>query len=543
MTIVTTFSPALSPTLTVCAQTPQKAPWESAYCLSNSCLVVSASPSQLLNSPLLEMMPIEILQALMLKEVSIDPLEAHHLTVSILPTLNPPSYSFTAQFASPIVGKLKEQFTQHTQPGELAGRPHLISSVPQLPSLYFPADKTLVAAPEATLQKLVQGNSSRTSDELQNRLLGATTDDFYACLDITPLRPLIQLGLMHTEIPETFKPFTMAPNYIHYIELRLNLTGGGPTEIIVEANDETDANELMGLVEQAFDIVRQQVHAEADRLLQDPDPVQQATGRYQKRLVSKYSTTLKPTVEGNRLVLFRMQPGDGASSALTMTAVSGVLVALLLPAIQAAREAARRNTSMNNIKQIMLSLLNYESAHGHFPAHASCDDTGKPLLSWRVHMLPYLDQTQLYDRFHLDEPWDSEHNLKIISLIPELFLDPSSRLQVTDGRPHYLGVQGSNSIFQGLKKEGIRFRDIIDGSSNTLAILQVNDEYASIWTQPKDWEMDKRAPLRGLSNSLHPGIFLGGICDGSVHSISVDIDPTTFKHLLMFNDGQVVNYD
>ena len=506
-----TFVTAATPPLTAYAQSPGTEQTELAYCLRGSCLVVSARPNQLLTSPLLEMFPIEVLQAAMLKETGVDPLEATRLTVSVLPTPQPPSYSITAQFASPIVGRLNAQLIQHTQLGELAGRPLMQSAVPQLPSLFFPEDMTIVAAPEATLQKLVRGTATTTSDEMQKRLQAAAADDIYMCIDIAPLRPLIQIGLMQAEIPLELEPFLMAPNLIRYVELRLNFTGGGPTELIVEANDATAANELMGLVEQAIDIARQEILVAADRLQRDPDPVQQATGRYQERLVSKYSQTLKPVVDGKQLVLCRMQPGEGDTPALTMTAVSGVLVSLLLPAVQAAHEAARRNMSMNNMKQIMLSLHNYHDSFGQLPAHASYDDNGKPLLSWRVHILPFLEEQQLYEQFHLDEPWDSDHNRQLIAKMPELYLEPSSGLGPTEGRTHYLGAQGNQNIFDGTK-DGISFRQITDGLSNTIAILQVNNVRAAIWTQPDDWELDKDDPLKGVKNSPHPAGFLAGLC-------------------------------
>ena len=128
---------------------------------------------------------------------------------------------------------------------------------------------------------------------------------------------------------------------------------------------------------------------------------------------------------------------------LTMTAVSGILVALLLPGGASRREAARRSQSMNNMKNIMLALLNYESARKAFPAHANYSADGKPFLSWRVHVLPFnLEQQALYDQFHLDEPWDSEHNKTLIARMPEFYLDPSSGRLPAEGRTALLGREG-----------------------------------------------------------------------------------------------------
>ncbi|HMC89933.1 MAG TPA: DUF1559 domain-containing protein, partial [Gemmataceae bacterium] len=72
----------------------------------------------------------------------------------------------------------------------------------------------------------------------------------------------------------------------------------------------------------------------------------------------------------------------------------------------------------NNLKQLGLALHNYHDTYGRFPAVANFDKDGKPLLSWRVHLLPFLDEGQLYREFHLNEPWDSAHNKKLVSRLP-----------------------------------------------------------------------------------------------------------------------------
>src|SRR5262249_19251820 len=93
--------------------------------------------------------------------------------------------------------------------------------------------------------------------------------------------------------------------------------------------------------------------------------------------------------------------------------------------IRQAREAARRSQCTNNLKQIGLAMHDYHRAHGTFPPAYSTSPDGKPLLSWRVHILPFLGQKALYDEFHKDEPWDSEHNKTLISRMPAVYTCPS----------------------------------------------------------------------------------------------------------------------
>jgi hypothetical protein len=215
-----------------------------------------------------------------------------------------------------------------------------------------------------------------------------------------------------------------------------------------------------------------------------------------------------------------------------------VLVALLLPAVQAAREAARRNSSINNLKMIMLAMFNHHDANGSFPAHASYGADGTPLLSWRVRLLPYMEQQALYEQFHLDEPWDSDHNKTLIPQMPAIYLDPSSNLPLMEGKTHYVGVMGEHMTFDGTPK-GRSVKTIVDGTSNSIAIMQVNDANAVTWTQPEDLKLDPQNPMANIG-ALHSGVLLAGFCDGHVQSISLAIDWETFKALLTVDGEDVV---
>ncbi len=173
---------------------------------------------------------------------------------------------------------------------------------------------------------------------------------------------------------------------------------------------------------------------------------------------------------------------------VNVTVAAPVMVGLLLPAVQASRAAARRMQSTNNLKQIGLALHNYESVYRRFPEAYSKDENGKPLLSWRVHILPFIEQANLYEQFHLDEPWDSEHNIKLLDQMPLVYLSPQSAAEA--GMTVYLGnggekgVLNSNPENKGKIMQGTRFGDIIDGTSNTILAIEASDEAAVPWTKP-----------------------------------------------------------
>ncbi len=219
-----------------------------------------------------------------------------------------------------------------------------------------------------------------------------------------------------------------------------------------------------------------------------------------------------------------------------------VAAALLLPAVQASRGAAQRMTGMNNLRQIGLAMHNFHDVYSAFPAGYSADENGKPLLSWRVHVLPFIEQLALYQEFHLDEPWDSPHNKKLIERMPQVYLSPASDHQVTDGLTNYLGVGGKDGVFIRPAKGdrlGARIQTILDGTSNTIMTVETGDDSAVIWTKPADFAPNADDPIRGLMG-LYPNGFQAGFADGSVQFIAEGVDKVVLKALFTKAGGEAV---
>lgn len=227
------------------------------------------------------------------------------------------------------------------------------------------------------------------------------------------------------------------------------------------------------------------------------------------------------------------QPLPGSS----VGAAAPIGVALALPAVQAARSAARRAQSMNNLKQIVLALHNYHDVYQHFPPQYSTDAEGKPLLSWRVHILPFLEQQALYRQFKLDEPWDSPNNKRLAETVLAVYTSPGSH--AAPGRTNYLGVSGPQGVFNGEKPTVIM--DITDGTSNTIAVVEASDTLAVPWSKPDDFVPDAVDPAAGLGG-LWPGGFLAAMCDGSVRMFNMTVDKNTLKALFTKNGGEVFDF-
>jgi prepilin-type processing-associated H-X9-DG protein len=220
--------------------------------------------------------------------------------------------------------------------------------------------------------------------------------------------------------------------------------------------------------------------------------------------------------------------------------VPAILMALLLPAVQAAREAARRAVCINNLKQIGLAMHNYESAFGCFPPAAIYDKDGRPLLSWRVLLLPYLEQGPLYSKYHLDEPWDSPNNKPLGEVTLNVFQCPSEGEQGVLTK--YQVFVDARSMFTG-KPDGVPVREVTDGTSNTLLVVEAASSVP--WSKPADLAFATMNDPSLGTGSKHLGGFNALFADGSVHFIKSSttnpINPRNFEGLVTRNGGEVVN--
>jgi prepilin-type processing-associated H-X9-DG protein len=199
--------------------------------------------------------------------------------------------------------------------------------------------------------------------------------------------------------------------------------------------------------------------------------------------------------------------------------------------------SAGRMQSQNNLKQLALATINYADTFGHLPAQAVFGQDGKPQLSWRVMILPYIEQDALYKEFHLDEPWDSEHNKKLLARMPKTFAMPGSPKGTTD--TSYLGFVGKGAFFEG--KKGLKFpAEFSDGTSNTIMFVEAAKGVP--WTKPEDLPFDPDKELPKLGGHF-PGGFNVGMCDGSVRFISNKISKETLKAAITRNGGEVLGPD
>ena len=232
--------------------------------------------------------------------------------------------------------------------------------------------------------------------------------------------------------------------------------------------------------------------------------------------------------------------GAGGGAAVVIVAIlvlvlvcGGGGVALLLPAMQAAREAARRSQSQNNLRQIGIAIHNYHDIYSEFPPAVVADANGKPLYSGRVLLLPFMEQSSLYEAWAKDQAWDSPQNLALSQTAIKTFQDPSNGARQVTGETDYLFVTGANTLFDPAAGK-MTMAQITDGTSNTLMTVEVKGSGIN-WAEPRDLDMSAGGPL---PPSSHPSGNVVLFADGSVRTISPAVNPQVLQAAATRNGGE-----
>jgi len=208
----------------------------------------------------------------------------------------------------------------------------------------------------------------------------------------------------------------------------------------------------------------------------------------------------------------------------TMLLMFLALVILCVSNSAQADEMADKQASVKQMRQIGLALQFYHDAHKHFPTAVVMGPDGKTPHSWRLEMLPYLDAKGVYDRYKMDEPWDSEHNLALVKEVADIFRMPSEQAKDDCG---YFLLTGPSTPFDGEKTTTIR--KIIDGTSITVAIVEAKRSIP--WSKPEDIPYDANQPLPKLGGFFDDGFHVGFL-DSSVVFLPNDFDEKTLRAMI-----------
>ena len=414
-----------------------------------------------------------------------------------------------------------------------------------------------------------------------------------AAVDMMALRRLIG----GEEIPQTFNLMGMMPLWDESETVALGVEVGKQLDIrlAIQCLGEKGAEEVRKTAEAGAIVVRNMMreslraqlkHSRDDLGGQGFAPVK--LSQFLMDIADKGLSNVKVQQQETLIVAQTTLDWEGRGSAL----------AALLPSLEAARAAGKRSQAANNLKQIMLGLHNYADVHdGSFPPAViyGKDGKGKVPHSWRVELLPYLDQAALYEAYHFDEPWDSDANKKILAKMPAVFRNPGDDPTSTNSAYYVLvgkliegrravpaggeaapagggsapapggtpaatpddrskpappraenavgGTPSGGFVVEGdlqtifSSKQGVSFSEVHDGLSNTIAIVEAKRDIP--WTNPEDIAYDPEKKLPELGGFFE-GFFNVGIADGSVRFLSVKIDEKTLRALISPRGYEVI---
>ncbi len=530
------------------------------YLPSNVHAVIASHPGRTLKRPDMELFPREIISAGAKQTLGYDPLAVEQSVILMrLPTEIDLDVEFEQAMEAAEIG-IVLRFAQPVNVEEiLSKRPGSDNMVmihgvkvfqPKKPSLdtmsmALPDQQTLLFGTGTILKEMLQAHklAKRAESPMHKRLAAIPgSPDFQTVVLMEPLRPLIKKGVeealqeirQEIEVPAEVESFKKIVDLTQVLQLTATISQESQSfRLVLSAEDQQAARELEDFFELAARLANDALEAAlASNRAEDPTLIEQANERYARRLLKTALTAVKPTRDGAQLVSQVTIP-EGLSQ---FSALGGLVV----PAIAEMRQANTRVRDANSMKMILLAALNHEAARRSFPHDILDETTGKPLLSWRVAILPYLEQGNLYKRFKLDEPWDSEHNKKLLSEMPKIYRASVSKLPADANKTHFLRPTG-----KGLSKDPqvarLQFPKIRDGSSNTIFAVVVDDQAAVPWTKPADLTIDPKKPKKGLGQIRIRG-FQVGMMDGSVQFLKNTIDPKLLYQLFTVNGGEPIDW-
>lgn len=378
---------------------------------------------------------------------------------------------------------------------------------------YLPDEKTLILANQDLIQSMILTGSKSGSPLTQTESWKAAANGSVAiAVDTTAVQKLIASLHPPNPIVGMFSPL-----WDTAVSHTLGLTIGDQAHLTLtsQAKDEPGAQKIEATQKASVAMLANMLGNAKNS--QDPNTKMLAEG-------------LLPILEGHKITT------NGTVTTLTCSANLDLVASLLAPPIRQARAAAQRAQQQNNMKQIMLALHNYHDTWGHFPPATVIDKNSGVGRSWRVDILPFLGQEALFAQYKQNEPWDSENNKKVLAQMPEVFRHQAQAADSTNTA--IIAAYGKGLVFEENDTDGTKISEILDGTSNTIAILQAKTQIP--WTKPEEPVIDLAGnKLPDLSGFDSHGSHLATV-DGAVRYVSKAIDLDVLKKLFTKAGGEVI---
>ncbi|MDB5386999.1 MAG: hypothetical protein JWM11_2645 [Planctomycetaceae bacterium] len=374
-------------------------------------------------------------------------------------------------------------------------------------------DSTLIFGAESFVKKMLAArDSTAPSSALTKRLHDAGNRLLVLAVDAAAIEKAIKTLLK--QAPPMITPFAAYIADAKELALSVDLDAPELLQLNLQLKTPELAQSLFGMAEQFYHGAKEQ-HAPLIREQMTEDPVGNGFLTYFDQLVAE--TKLVHATDTISLTVPKLKNLDKLPDAFK-------------PAHEHKRKLGELQQHHSYLSRIGNALHNYHDANQGFPAlnGPAAKDAPHPGLSWRVYLLPYLDESQLFREFNLDEPWDSAHNKPLILKMPKVFGENK------DGKTSIHVLTGPGTPFQN--GEGTKFASLTDGTSNTIAVVEVGDDVADIWTKPSGLVFDPKDPLKCLGTTKVYYILL---FDGLVRR-KEGLSAETFSKLVQYQDGQFV---
>ena len=483
---------------------------------------LNIKPNELIKNPKLSAFPREIVSAVGVQQMGFDPMLIEDATLLFTDCEaggfeEPPRFAVIMRFSEMqgLSGDMIEGAEETTVKGFKA---YLRPNYPDGKVGFLIYDEsTMLFGESSFMEEVVSSNQGDLARLMKNKSVNGEIMGF---LHMKPFRRFLDPLL--EELPEFSQPvedMKELPELLESVSFGTTTTGRLETKIIMMAKNADDAEDAKEIIVNGLDFFHAYMITELKSSMDMEDPVQVATIQYVNRIWEKYEPKMTPDVRGRKL---------------TVTLHEEIL-ALPLLSSTGYRMSREINVNMmstqNRARMLALATLNYESAHRKLPPHTVYDEDGQPLYSGRVNILPFLEQSNLYEKFNRDERWDSKNNRELSETKIETFSSLKNRGMIR--LPVFPG-----SVWDS--EEGISLGQITDGTSNTILGIEAAPGNEVSWADPTPWTISEKNPMRDVFGDRDEvtAVFV----DGSTHVLKKSsMTNEKLKALLTRGGGEIVD--
>ncbi|MCE9547447.1 MAG: DUF1559 domain-containing protein [Planctomycetia bacterium] len=510
------------------------APIDVTYVQPGFSAAVIVHPRRILESPLLKMLPAEDLDRVLKRDLPPDVRVSPRLIDEVQLLIGPPAPGTERELPISVglvirmaAGADPHQLVPEAigkgEPAEFGGKKY--TRIPKNPpaGYFFADDRTLVFGDEKSLQQMISasGKPSPLVDMLA-RMDG--NHDVVAAGLMAPFQQMLSPAAKDAgqHLPPPLQRAAALPDQVKWAALTVDLSGENLLKLSLEGNDAAASKDLAGHFTAGRDFLKQMYDAKRPLIERDtpPDARQPIL-----KLLDDLMAGLTVTQNAERVTLTLKSPADLAE-----------LPTKLKPMIEDARQRAAAAVRMNKLRMVAMAMYGYQTSHDEtFPPAAIVDKkTGKPLLSWRVLMLPYLEERELAQKFHLDEPWDSPNNLPLAARMPAIFAGDPNSPNTKNGKTSMLVFTGPGMFFDGAEGKSLGVLAIA-GVSNRILLVEAGDDKAVPWTKPEDLTLDAANPAASLG-TLPDGKIRAVFFDMHVEVLDAKMDPARLRSMILIDD-------